>query len=201
MVEPAAATAIVEGLRARGCPLPITMALGELFADAEPVVARRLLPRGLWLAKVGFAGVRETAGWQAGFADLVRRCRDHCPVIPAAYADWERARAPTPDELLALAEQHESPFLLLDTWKKDRPLWDWLGPDELSKFVEPPVAGVDIAARQLTQCASIATGALNEAALVVTVPQHPLQAAIGPARSQPNALPTQGASCNNRGLG
>lgn len=167
MVDSAVARTIVAGLRREGCRLPITMALGEL-ADAEHVMERLELPRGLWLAKAGFAGVRES-DWRSRFAALARRCRDRCPLIPASYADWQRAGAPSPHELLALAKQHASPFLLLDTWMKDRPLGEWLPTSEMSELLaSAEAAGVDVALAGSLGGESLSSLArLNAAALAV----------------------------------
>jgi hypothetical protein len=47
--------------------------------------------------------------------------------VAVAYADWQRAEAPSPDAVCAFAGEHRWDALLLDTWCKDgSTLLDWL---------------------------------------------------------------------------
>lgn len=53
-------------------------------------------------------------------------------IVPALYADWQRADAASPEAVLRLAQAIHAPFLLIDTCLKDgRGLFEWLNVDEL----------------------------------------------------------------------
>ncbi len=105
---------------------PVSAALGEL-ADHQGEVS----PPGLWYIKWGLAGC--PADWRARLGQALSRPAPP-QVVLAAYADWQCARAPSPDAVLELASAHPSSVLLLDTCCKDasaslgrRPtLLDWL---------------------------------------------------------------------------
>lgn len=113
-----------------------SFALGEL-SEAEQDLAelRSLFPAGgpRPLAKVGFAGETRRSDWDSRFLALSQRLSDCVHLIPAAYADAERAEAPSVPSLCELAIRASSPYLLIDTWRKDgRGLFAWMNVSELT---------------------------------------------------------------------
>src|SRR5262245_5822439 len=104
---------------------PVSAALGELAEDASPFFCP-----GLAYAKWGLAGCGNGFPWRARLANAVRvfaRTDPACRLVPVAYADWRRAQAPPPAEVVAFACEQRCTALLLDTWRKDgTTLPDWL---------------------------------------------------------------------------
>jgi uncharacterized protein (UPF0264 family) len=64
-----------------------------------------------------------------------------------AYADWQRADAPPPQEVCDFAHTRHWGAFLIDTWGKDgTTLLDWLSPDQLAGLRERcRAAGLPIA--------------------------------------------------------
>jgi len=120
----ASAETIAEVMRVVGGRRPVSAALGE-FTDmdwAEP------LPVQVNYLKWGFSHLRERS--IDDIAEKFNRLYSERPqrqLVTVAYADWQRADAPTPDDLCRLAcAGHWGPFLI-DTWGKDgRTLLDFL---------------------------------------------------------------------------
>lgn len=123
---------------------PVSAALGE-WADGNgdfPLVSPRPPGEGpgvrkfpdsdLTFVKWGLAGCAGRTDWRDGLSRLLERRRPQ--VVLTAYADWQCARAPTIDDVFALAADNPGSVLLLDTHCKDaaaigkpRPtLLDWL---------------------------------------------------------------------------
>jgi uncharacterized protein (UPF0264 family) len=121
--EAAAAVAAVVGRR-----VPWTLACGELrdgiaalHAHVRRVVG--LLPAGAvppCAAKAGPAGTG-AAGWRDMLVAFGRGLPPGVAPVAVAYADWERAAAPTPDDVLAAAGESGFGLLLLDTFDKAGP--------------------------------------------------------------------------------
>jgi uncharacterized protein (UPF0264 family) len=109
---------IAEVLRAvEGC-VPVSAALGEWklredFSGTKPVP-------GLSYVKFGLAG---SAGpqWRSRLRDARIHIVDYYPgakQVVAAYADWQKAAAPTVDEVCAYACEQKACVFLLDTYAK-----------------------------------------------------------------------------------
>jgi uncharacterized protein (UPF0264 family) len=115
---------IGEVVAAVGARRPVSAALGELLDERGDA-----LPAGVSFVKWGLAGYAASAAWRTALAAW----RGRGPaVVAVAYADWQCARAPAVEDVLAFAAQ-TSGVLLLDTHCKDaaphrpRPtLLDWL---------------------------------------------------------------------------
>ncbi len=124
----AAIVAAVAGRR------PVSAALGELTEQTPiPVVA------GLSYLKVGLAN-RQTADWRGQLRRLAARCGPAL-LVPVAYADWQRAHAPLPNEVLAVAVELGGAVFLLDTWQKTgRTLLDFCRSPELSWLCQSAAA-------------------------------------------------------------
>ncbi len=121
-----------------------SVALGE-FADLEWQLARDLT-QGFPVAKVGMSGVAtrsEAAAqhmddrhWSVDFRRLSAFLLP-TRLIPVLYADFPSCQAPPPRAMLELAQQTCSPFLLIDTFRKDgRTTLDWLPLEQLRSIVQ-----------------------------------------------------------------
>jgi uncharacterized protein (UPF0264 family) len=124
---------------------PVSAALGELRpTHAGPAGEWRGavagLPPGLRYVKWGLAGYGDDAGWRTDLAAsraALEETAPGCEAVAVAYADWQSARAPRPDHVVALARAEAWPALLLDTWAKDgRTLLDWLTVTEVHRLAQ-----------------------------------------------------------------
>jgi uncharacterized protein (UPF0264 family) len=113
--------------------VPVSAALGELLEGGKNKESF-LLPglAGVNHVKWGLAGCGGHEDWPKHLAEagmvLQQRYPD-CRPVAVAYADWQRACAPRPDQVLRFARAHGWKTLLVDTWKKDgTTLLDWLRP-------------------------------------------------------------------------
>jgi uncharacterized protein (UPF0264 family) len=108
---------------------PVSAAQGELL-DGAPAPDTP----GLSHVKWGLAGCRGQS-WQRILKQAGRRMREtapRCLPVAVAYADWQRAHAPLPEEVGAFAIEVGWSVLLIDTWQKDgASLLDWLEPSRL----------------------------------------------------------------------
>ncbi|HTU19255.1 MAG TPA: (5-formylfuran-3-yl)methyl phosphate synthase [Gemmataceae bacterium] len=108
---------------------PVSAALGELLDSfwKKPAVVPQLA-----YTKWGLAGFQRHLPlfWQWELTHAVQQLAEinpACKAVAVAYADWEPAQAPTPDEVLTLALQLRLGAFLIDTWHKDgSTLLDWL---------------------------------------------------------------------------
>lgn len=89
----------------------------------------------LGLSQVAAAAGRGKEHWRNSWIDV--RCRfegDH-EWVAVAYADYDRADAPTPKEILDAALATNCSVLLIDTFVKDATnLLDWLPSEEISSL-------------------------------------------------------------------
>jgi uncharacterized protein (UPF0264 family) len=109
---------------------PVSAAFGELVEDAVPRSGTRLA-----YAKWGMAGCRGREDLPAHLTELtaaLRQTSPGCQPVAVAYADFERADSPPPEQVADLALQSEFAVLLVDTWAKDgHNLLDWMTPAQL----------------------------------------------------------------------
>lgn len=125
--ETAASVARVVGGR-----VPWTMACGEL-ADVEraaadghgaslgplaALVTGRVSPPAA--VKIGLASAAGTS-WQRRLADVLAGLPAEVERVAVAYADWKRATAPPPEEVISSARQIGCGTLLIDTFDKAAP--------------------------------------------------------------------------------
>jgi uncharacterized protein (UPF0264 family) len=112
----------------------VSAALGELTADAGDA------PCGLPLAYVKWGLAGSANDWRRLLGNAMRRLAQHrssCRAVAVAYADWRRARAPTPAEVCAFAVENAVGAFLVDTWSKDgSTLLDWLSLNEIEYLHE-----------------------------------------------------------------
>ena len=124
MADPDAAAAVAAATLGR---VPWTLACGELGEGVDAIHDRvqrvvSLLPAGVappLAAKAGPAGAG--AGWRELLVAFGRGLPPGVAPVAVAYADWERASAPTPDDVIAAATAAGFGLLLVDTWDKAGP--------------------------------------------------------------------------------
>jgi uncharacterized protein (UPF0264 family) len=120
--DDATIAAVMRHVRGR---CPVSAAFGELL-DGQPPAPLA----GLAYAKCGLARCGPLKDWQRRLdeaGDGVRGAIPHCRPVAVAYADWRRAEAPRPHDVLTFARQRRWQALLIDTWLKDgTSLLDWL---------------------------------------------------------------------------
>ncbi|MCA9132586.1 MAG: hypothetical protein KDA45_05515 [Planctomycetales bacterium] len=80
------------------------------------------------VVKVGLAGLAAQSNWRLRFAELAEAvARQASVLVPVIYADFLRCEAPQPRDVLQLAQQLQSPYVLLDTYHKvEQDLFDCL---------------------------------------------------------------------------
>jgi (5-formylfuran-3-yl)methyl phosphate synthase len=97
---------------------PVSLALGEL---ADGIDRERLSSAaGASFAKVGLAGMRSDANWLQCWRDVLEYLPAGTRPVAVAYADWQSAGAPAPEEILAAGSAAACPYLLVDTYDKSR---------------------------------------------------------------------------------
>ena len=100
---------------AAGHAAPMSAALGEINGDDVMRTASVAGRAGAAFVKVGFAGTRGRSGL-ADNVHAIAAAAGSAQLIIVAYADHERAEAPSPDELIEIAEQTDAAGVLLDTY-------------------------------------------------------------------------------------
>lgn len=126
---------------------PVSAALGE-WTEWDRAQQFPEAPEGIAYLKIGLGGAaggpaRDVETWRERFG---RFCGEVCARagiysepswVAVAYADWERARSPRPDEVLDFAAANGFPFFLLDTFGKDgTSLFDWMDPDSVARLAD-----------------------------------------------------------------
>jgi uncharacterized protein (UPF0264 family) len=99
---------------------PVSAALGELDRNGVIRTATLAGRAGLAFVKVGFAGTHRRTRLADDIREIAAAARP-AQMIVAAYADYDRANAPSPDELIAIADQTDAAGILLDTHDKSAP--------------------------------------------------------------------------------
>jgi uncharacterized protein (UPF0264 family) len=122
---------------------PISAALGEL-TEALAVPSLKSLAYVKW----GLASA--ASSWPCLLCEAMRRMTEqlpNCRAVAVAYADWQRAAAPRPEEVCSFAIEKAMGAFLLDTWNKDgSTLLDWLPLNDIERLREScRAAGVPIA--------------------------------------------------------
>ena len=157
MADIAAIAEIVAQSREFASPVPVSVALGDAV-EWTPDRPLPKLPGGIAFLKVGTAGSDRCAAWEASFGALLRRfeTESNCSIgdaaiasslpvaggfapswIAVAYADWQTARGPAPDDVIAAASECGCTGVLIDTFSKGRlRLFDWLDSSRLASLAE-----------------------------------------------------------------
>jgi uncharacterized protein (UPF0264 family) len=159
-------------LRALPDEMPLGIALGDVRAGADVVstLDRLALPAraGAVYLKLGFAGGATSEEIALMLRLAVSRARalgSSVLIVAAAYADYQRARSPSPGDVLAAAISAGAAGALIDTWAKDGlGLLDHLAGDELR--------GWSLRARSQGLLAAVA-GSLGPAAIPAVLAAEP----------------------------
>lgn len=131
-VSPAALAAIAKAV---GDGAPVSAALGDIGRDDILSGTRIAMQAGATFVKVGFAGMR---GRLDVAAELLASTGVSSPgtLVLVAYADYEKAAAPSPDDVIALADGARAAAVLIDTCDKRGPgLTTLMTADSLRTFV------------------------------------------------------------------
>ncbi|TWU24598.1 (5-formylfuran-3-yl)methyl phosphate synthase [Bythopirellula polymerisocia] len=128
------ASRMVEAINER---TPISAALGELVDWQNSPSQRILTVQGIGVVKLGLAGLASERNWEAMWLDFNQHAFDQGKQLAAVvYADWQRAVAPQPDAVLAMAIRAGAKYVLIDTWdKKSCSTMSCFSPGELEQFV------------------------------------------------------------------
>jgi uncharacterized protein (UPF0264 family) len=150
MADTVTIAAVIEQAQAHAPPVPVSVALGEArdWNSDRPVPP---LAPGIAYFKLGTARLARGADAAAQFSSVQRRinvdysaqfksqspstCGFATPPrwIAVAYADFELACAPAPEEIAGLAATCGSAGILIDTFsKQQKRLLDWLDGDRLA---------------------------------------------------------------------
>jgi uncharacterized protein (UPF0264 family) len=142
------ASVIAAVLRVVAGRRPVSAALGELpkkgtaylFHDGD----QHAVP---CLVKWGLAGWGGLPDWRKRLRQAADRLPHGCRPVAVAYADWQRAAAPTPAAVCEFGCARPCGAFLIDTWRKDgTTLLDWLATDEIRALVQHcRSAGVPVA--------------------------------------------------------
>ena len=150
--------AMADAGRAVADPVPLSIALGEVeeWSSASPYFNHRgalqlnagthgtsdslceaisqLQPGYLKLGLSIASGTASSAGaWRNAWIDARCRFEGNHEWVAVAYADYDRANAPAPDEVLDAALATNCSVLLIDTFVKDgTSLVDWLDIEQLA---------------------------------------------------------------------
>jgi hypothetical protein len=95
---------------------PLSLALGELREFHPPQSAS--VPPQYGYAKLGLAGCAQHA-WQDRLLEAWQSLPPAVQPVAVIYADWQRAAAPPPQDVLAVAAASGCRAILLDTAEKD----------------------------------------------------------------------------------
>src|SRR6266576_3995962 len=117
--------------RAVGAARPVSAALGDA-GDAAMVAAAAAAARGVAFVKLGFGGVTSEAPARSLARAARRGAASATALVLVAYADWRRAPSLAPDRLVAVAVDAGAAGLLLDTARKDAPLFAIESPDAVA---------------------------------------------------------------------
>ena len=99
---------------------PLSAALGELFDLPSDLSHQMLRLPAVRYVKLGLAEMGTCSDWQGRWQSAEEAVAAAGKLlVPVVYADWRRANAPSPDNILALAENSHAGCLLIDTFDKE----------------------------------------------------------------------------------
>jgi hypothetical protein len=121
---------------------PVSAALGELIDLMAAHRANKFesIVGGVSLFKIGLAGCGRMPDWQTHWRTAIENLTSQITPRPqpvaVAYADWQAADAPEPNDVLMAGVELGCPALLIDTWDKSAgALFDHWPADDLRAFL------------------------------------------------------------------
>lgn len=138
MADPDVITAIAECVRSAASGMPVSAALGEMWAS-ESNPSR--IPCHLNFAKLGMAGAADMPDWPSRWESLRRRLEKQCgsPIewVGVAYADVAGAGAPPVEDVIEESGKAGCAGVLIDTFgKSDGRLFDLVEADRLRAWAD-----------------------------------------------------------------
>lgn len=125
--------AIIDAVKGKA---PVSAAMGEWSPNAI-TEAHWHLELKLNYVKWGLAGYSPHPGWGEDLLDTRRQLPVGMEMVAVAYADWERAKSVSPQELAKFAKRFRFKAFLLDTWGKDgKTLLDFMTAAEVIELVD-----------------------------------------------------------------
>jgi uncharacterized protein (UPF0264 family) len=114
--------------RAGGARLePVAVAIGDRLARVRSLLGAAAVPPAA--LKIGLAGAAKT-DWMGRLLEVFESLPPGSERVAVAYADWRRARSPSPPEVIAAAGRLACSTLLIDTFDKAAGgLFTCCGPD------------------------------------------------------------------------
>jgi hypothetical protein len=98
-----------------GGRMPVSAAMGELV---HFVLRDDPVPSGVTYVKLGLEQASWLSDWQTTWNRAIKRIPEHIQRVSVAYADWENAIAPPPEDVLGHAIRSGSRVFLIDTFAK-----------------------------------------------------------------------------------
>ena len=115
--------------------VPVSAAFGE-WRDAILTDAHWHLELPLNYIKWGLAGYKAGPGWGEDLLDARRELPAGPELVAVAYADWDKANAPSPAEVAKFAKRYRFRTFLLDTFcKGGKTLLECMTPAEVAELV------------------------------------------------------------------
>lgn len=97
--------------------LPLSVALGEVMErDAHSTSID--LPSNVCYAKLGLAGCATAPDWLDKWSRQLELLPQSTVRVAVAYADWQRAECPPPEDVIQIGAQFGCRVLLVDTFSK-----------------------------------------------------------------------------------
>ena len=146
-------------------------------------------------AKMGLSGLAHQSDWPTRWQSAFQRVPKKVTRVAVAYADWELAEAPAPDEIIQAAPTIDAKILLVDTFcKSSGNLWTHLDLDQIKSIsqrvralgMQFVVAGslslqdcdslvgvADLLAFRGAFCSGARTGCLDEKLIAQSLPAQP----------------------------
>jgi uncharacterized protein (UPF0264 family) len=114
--------------------VPTSAALGELREGKQLPDA---LARRLSYVKFGLAGCQSDAVWPHRWQQTITLLPPGVMPVAVAYADWQSAAAPSPEDVLSAAREIHCGGLLIDTFDKTRgPLEQHLPVQRIGRLID-----------------------------------------------------------------
>ena len=140
MVDEETLHSISEFFSSQPVTVPLSMALGELM-EWQGKSVTPLIPAEITYLKMGLSQTIRKQNWYADWLNLRKQIEDSNSTtfqwIAVAYADWRKANAVSPQEILAAAISSQCTGLLIDTYSKQgQSLLDFLSLEQIKMLIE-----------------------------------------------------------------